>query len=196
MALKWSALPAMTQGEYASVADVNCLDCHGADDPDFMQQHLMIIVASCQSCHDGVDRMSGFDHAQVFPLDGRHARSTVRHVMPTGFLREHPPAASSAMQSRRRMPVCLGWNAKPAIRPQPGHRQRCWSTAFHCRHGLGKRGAGDGMCHLPCDELRRIYLLWLPRTPAGRNGAQTQRGRHLRGGAAGVCGMPSWWAGG
>ena len=61
------------QDDYRHVADTLCQDCHAADDADFIQQHLGDYGAACQDCHDGVDRMSGFEHAQVFPLDGRHA---------------------------------------------------------------------------------------------------------------------------
>jgi hypothetical protein len=38
-----------------------------------MAEHIALFGPACLSCHDGVDRMRGFDHQQVFPLDGRHA---------------------------------------------------------------------------------------------------------------------------
>lgn len=61
------------QDDYGRVEDVICQDCHGEHDAIFMQQHIIDFGAACQDCHDGADRMSGFDHAQVFPLDGKHA---------------------------------------------------------------------------------------------------------------------------
>lgn len=60
-------------GDYAAVADLKCQHCHAGHDPAYMQEHVTNYGAACQDCHDGVDRMSGFDHAQVFPLDGQHA---------------------------------------------------------------------------------------------------------------------------
>jgi hypothetical protein len=50
-----------------------CVNCHAQADLIFMEQHRQQFGADCLSCHDGVDRMIGFDHGLVFPLDGRHA---------------------------------------------------------------------------------------------------------------------------
>jgi hypothetical protein len=49
-----------------------CIDCHSQADAVFMTDHQIQFGPDCLGCHDGVDRMSGFDHAQVFPLEGRH----------------------------------------------------------------------------------------------------------------------------
>lgn len=61
-----------SQGDYGSVADGVCQDCHAGYDPDFMQLHNENYGEECQACHDGLDRMSNFDHGQVFLLEGRH----------------------------------------------------------------------------------------------------------------------------
>ncbi len=61
------------QDDYGRVEDVICQDCHGAHDAAFIQKHMVDFGAACKDCHDGTDRMSGFDHALVFPLDGKHA---------------------------------------------------------------------------------------------------------------------------
>lgn len=50
-----------------------CTSCHGRQNAVFMQEHLAQFSSACMDCHDGVDRLSNFDHAQVFILDGRHA---------------------------------------------------------------------------------------------------------------------------
>lgn len=52
-----------------------CAECHAQIAPDFMQQHQAQVGLDCLQCHDGVDRMIGFDHA-IFPLDGAHAAQT------------------------------------------------------------------------------------------------------------------------
>ena len=36
---------------------------------------LNYLESACLDCHDGVDRMSDFDHVKVFPLAGSHASS-------------------------------------------------------------------------------------------------------------------------
>jgi hypothetical protein len=50
-----------------------CVNCHAAADPVFIQDHQTQFGSDCLACHDGVDRLSGFSHAQVFVLDGKHA---------------------------------------------------------------------------------------------------------------------------
>jgi len=50
-----------------------CIACHAEQDLGFMEQHLDFFGPACLDCHDGIDRLSDFDHSTVFPLDGRHA---------------------------------------------------------------------------------------------------------------------------
>jgi len=53
-----------------------CMQCHENNDAIFMDEHHSLFGSACIDCHDGVDRLSNFDHALVFPLDGRHAEAT------------------------------------------------------------------------------------------------------------------------
>ena len=50
-----------------------CAACHAELDAAFMQPHIQRFGQNCTVCHDGVDRLRNFDHADVFLLDGRHA---------------------------------------------------------------------------------------------------------------------------
>jgi hypothetical protein len=50
-----------------------CITCHTDHDPAFMVKHDQQYGATCLNCHDGVDRLAKFDHAVVYPLQGRHA---------------------------------------------------------------------------------------------------------------------------
>jgi predicted CXXCH cytochrome family protein len=50
-----------------------CVDCHNMNDQAFMTDHLQQFGSECLVCHDGVDRLSNFDHSNFFPLDGKHA---------------------------------------------------------------------------------------------------------------------------
>ena len=50
-----------------------CVECHTPHDEKFMADHQQQFGLECMSCHDGVDRLSNFDHANFFPLDGKHA---------------------------------------------------------------------------------------------------------------------------
>ncbi len=57
--------------------DLNfCTDCHTLNDPGFMAEHQTQFGIECLSCHDGIDRMAGFDHNQSFILDGKHAETS------------------------------------------------------------------------------------------------------------------------
>ena len=53
-----------------------CKTCHENDSPAFMEQHIADFGPDCLACHDGVDRLSGFDHSlTAFPLIGEHAET-------------------------------------------------------------------------------------------------------------------------
>lgn len=54
------------------ITEPSCFDCHALDDQVFMSQHQLELGSSCLECHDGVDRMSTFDHQAIFQLDGSH----------------------------------------------------------------------------------------------------------------------------
>jgi hypothetical protein len=56
-----------------SLDAVDCVSCHEKADPPFMGEHLTLYGNQCVACHDGVDRMAGFDHELVFPLREGHA---------------------------------------------------------------------------------------------------------------------------
>lgn len=51
-----------------------CQRCHSQIDLAFMNEHIQSFTSSCLDCHDGLDRMSNFDHATLdFTLEGKHA---------------------------------------------------------------------------------------------------------------------------
>ena len=60
-------------GDFNAFQPRTCRQCHRRRNPDFMNRHLVRYGADCLQCHDGVDRMQGFDHARVFPLEGAHS---------------------------------------------------------------------------------------------------------------------------
>jgi hypothetical protein len=50
-----------------------CQACHARKDGAFMDQHMRDFGSGCLNCHDGVDRMKGFDHTKTgFELTGKH----------------------------------------------------------------------------------------------------------------------------
>lgn len=52
----------------------SCTSCHAQTDPAFMDTHIKIMGPDCLQCHDGADRMAGFDHDALFPLTGKHSQ--------------------------------------------------------------------------------------------------------------------------
>jgi hypothetical protein len=50
-----------------------CQACHAKHDANFMPAHIDKYGDACLTCHDGVDRIAKFNHAQAYPLEGKHA---------------------------------------------------------------------------------------------------------------------------
>ncbi len=78
-----------------------CVDCHSEHAASFMKQHTQKYGPSCLACHDGKDRMHAFDHAKVFPLEGRHAKIGCQDCHAAQKFRGTPTA-------------CSGCHAEPA----------------------------------------------------------------------------------
>jgi len=122
-----------------------CVNCHAQADQGFMDEHQSQYGSDCMSCHDGVDRMIPFDHAAVFPLDGRHA--------------EIECVACHANRVFAGTPVlCSQCHAEPEVHAgvfglscEACHSTTAWSPAtlhehsFPLGHGL-ERGAPPTAC--------------------------------------------------
>lgn len=63
------------QGNIREFEPQVCIDCHSRGDhgAGFMDEHTAQFGSGCLDCHDGVDRMSDFDHSRFFQLDGAHS---------------------------------------------------------------------------------------------------------------------------
>ncbi len=137
------------QGDYTSAVLTTCQNCHGVHDLEFIRIHVRDYGQDCLVCHDGVDRMSGFDHASVFPLDGQHA--------------ELDCIACHANQRFAGTPrFCAQCHAEPEVHTglfglecQDCHSTTAWSPAtllehtFPLRHGLesGAQPTACATCH-------------------------------------------------
>jgi hypothetical protein len=142
----------------ASASLTNCLDCHTKNNAVFMQEHQAQFGSACLDCHDGVDRMRGFEHAQVFVLDGRHAEIECQDC--------HTDA--SGQPRFKDTPVaCAGCHAEPQIHAgafglqcEYCHTAAGWSPAnlrqhtFPLDHGVeeGSAPADCQTCH-PADYV-------------------------------------------
>jgi hypothetical protein len=60
-----------------------CTACHAAEDAQMMAAHIDEHGRTCTGCHDGRDRMIGFDHNTVYALDGAHTAAGCSDCHPT-----------------------------------------------------------------------------------------------------------------
>ena len=102
-----------------AVSTEACTACHGAHDQAFMSDHSAAFGADCLACHDGVDKMKGFNHSQTkFPLTDRHEQAACAAC--------HKPAVAVADTPTE----CVGCHAEPQVH-------------------AGMFGAGCATCHTP-----------------------------------------------
>lgn len=60
---------------FSIVSNQECLDCHGKHEEKFTLAHTQDFGSDCLICHDGLDRMQNFDHAQTgYVLETKHAQ--------------------------------------------------------------------------------------------------------------------------
>jgi hypothetical protein len=124
-----------------------CIDCHANQEAAFMDQHTSQFGTECLACHDGVDRMSNFEHNRVFPLEGRHA--------------EIKCETCHAEKSFQGTPAdCGGCHAEPEIHAgffgaqcQYCHTSTSWTPAQMRMHNFPPDHGGQGLidcqtCHL------------------------------------------------
>ncbi len=73
---------------------LTCIDCHSQHDPVFITDHQEQYGTACLNCHDGVDRLSNFQHANFFVLDGAHATLDCVDCHPNQAFRGTPSECS------------------------------------------------------------------------------------------------------
>ena len=127
-----------------------CTACHAGqtgrpiDDQkaEFMRQHNEQFGEACMDCHDGVDRLSDFDHTQVFSLNGVHAEIACQDCHADRAFRGTPEE-------------CAACHAEPEIHAgffglecQLCHTTQAWTPAALGQHDfpLDHGGQGEVAC--------------------------------------------------
>jgi len=59
-------------GGNQDATSAGCADCHSAEAPEATGAHTLEYGENCAGCHDGKDRMIGFEHGAVYALEGGH----------------------------------------------------------------------------------------------------------------------------
>ncbi len=117
-----------------------CIDCHSRQDSPFMNDHQAQYGAECLVCHDGVDRLSNFDHDTFFLLDGKHAEALCESCHANQAYRGTPTECSQCHQEPELHAGVFGLKCGYC------HTTDTWSPAslrqhdFPINHGLADTG--------------------------------------------------------
>jgi len=71
-------------GQY-DAASAACAECHAKEAPEYVSGHTEQYGENCVGCHDGQDRMIGFDHEEFYALEGAHSSADCKDCHP-GFV--------------------------------------------------------------------------------------------------------------
>jgi hypothetical protein len=119
-----------------------CITCHTRADSAFMAGHTQKYGVNCVSCHDGAHNMDGFEHKNVFVLDGKHAQLTCDQCHPQQTFKGTPKA-------------CVGCHAEPKVHQGlfgtdciACHTSTGWTPARLNRHTFPLDHGGQG--EVPC----------------------------------------------
>jgi len=133
-----------------------CMDCHGSDlatvdqkvcischtTPEggiaFMTEHLAQFGGNCLQCHDGADRMSNFDHALFFPLDGHHLEAECSQCHQNQVFAGTP---SECVQCHGEPAIHMGFFG---VKCQYCHTAQAWTPAQLRMHTFPLDHGGQG----------------------------------------------------
>ena len=77
------------------------------------------------------DRMSGFDHASIFPLEGAHERLNAENATSIASLPVRQGSAQPVTLNRRSTLGSLAISARTATPPRPGRQHSCAIILSH-----------------------------------------------------------------
>jgi hypothetical protein len=124
---RFACVSCHTQG--AAETDLQpCAGCHTTLDAAFMDSHAQTMGTDCLQCHDGADRMEGFDHAAVFSLDGKHSQLNCESCH-AGFQFRDTPSQCSACHAEP--DIHAGYFG---LQCQRCHTTQAWRPAWLIQH--------------------------------------------------------------
>jgi hypothetical protein len=124
-----------------------CTECHEQHDMTFMSDHQQQFGSDCMVCHDGVDRLSNYDHANFFPLDGKHASSECTDCHTNNTYRG---TTSECWQCHQEPDIHAGVFGESC---DDCHTAEAWSPATLLKHDFPlNHGLDDQSLQLQCDS--------------------------------------------
>ncbi len=134
-----------------------CVTCHAQAAPSFLAAHRRAFGQDCLACHDGVDRFTGFDHAQTgFLLEGAHGRAACEacHVQTTTLaaLRATPADCVACHRQDDAHGGAFGTGCEAC------HRATTWEdvTFDHAQTAFPLTGAHAGVACTACHAQGRF----------------------------------------
>jgi hypothetical protein len=123
-----------------------CIECHEQHDKTFMSDHQQQFGSDCMVCHDGIDRLSNYEHVNFFPLDGKHASSECTDCHTDNTYRG---TASECWQCHQEPDIHAGVFGDSC---DDCHTAEAWSPATLLKHEFPlNHGLDDQSLQLQCD---------------------------------------------
>ncbi len=123
-----------------------CIDCHNKHDAAFTADHIQQFGDQCLACHDGVDRLSHFEHDNFFPLTGKHASIRCGDCHANQVFRGTPGECRKCHKEPEIHTGVFG------LKCDYCHSAEAWSPATILQHSFPlNHGEEDNNAQLPCD---------------------------------------------
>jgi hypothetical protein len=127
---QWMDCTACHGNPVEQVAIDACINCHAQGKAEFMQRHQEQFGRACLDCHDGVDRLSHFDHANFFKLDGAHVSLECQACHKNQVYKGAPSACSECHAEPKIHAGVFG------LQCQDCHTTQAWTPAQLQRHSF------------------------------------------------------------
>jgi hypothetical protein len=131
-----------------------CINCHTQHDTQFMSDHQQQYGSECLTCHDGVDRLSNFDHNTFFPLEAKHASIQCDACHADKAFRGTPSECYQCHQEPDIHAGVFGFKCYYC------HTADAWSPATLQQHNFPlNHGADDQNAQLQCDTCHGLNYI-------------------------------------
>lgn len=125
----------------------SCLDCHAHQDATFVANHRREMGNACLACHDGADRMEGFNHASAFALTGKHAQAACVNCHINNRFRDTPRDCASCHPDPQVHRGQFGADCSACHTTGAWRPARLLKHKFPFNHGNKGKESACAVCH-------------------------------------------------